>query len=399
MKRKTWLNPETSPSNYLLFEDTILSAPKIISNVIRSLNEKWLLKNVTDVTLKIWGTRRLSQSNNSSEKVSWNSATNTASKLIAKWSKFVSFIWNSRRRRRGTSRAAGGGWKTGGKSMPDESVHQFDCLAERDRFEVHLWSWRFRCYTGHITREPMASSEPPNSRSMRLGEHVMRLNWRLSQEMPEKRHNGQDVIWFSKNENERNESLFFIDHDRSAAIIQSRLFLIRKNKGDGRRILSTRPSCCFPSVFYLSSFFPQDSSSPPGRLSCVREYLGRSIKRQLRHAVWIVSLLSNWRFDRHLHTNVFLVSFSPVVKLVKGSNFVGWLTMSRAFLQAPWSHQSIQVGENRFELLFSQMGENTTHCSCLPEEEGEERRSMSALTFLRQSWVGTRPGITSKNSI
>lgn len=199
--------------------------------------------------------------------------------------------------------------------------------------------------------------------------------------MPEKRHNGQDVIWFSKNENERNESHFY--RSRSFGCYYSIPFVSYQKKRRLAADIVDAPLLLFPlGIWFVFFFFPR--TPPPSWTFILRAGILGQIDQTATAtcAVWIVSLLSNWRFHRHLHTNVFFVSFFLVVKLVKGSNFVGWLTMSRAFLRAPWSHQSIQVGENRFELLFSQMGENTTHCSCLPEEEGEERRSMSALTFL-----------------
>lgn len=276
--------------------------------------------------------------------------------------------------------------------MPDESVvHQFDCLAERGRFEVHLLKLMFQVLHG---RSQCPHQQPPNSRSMRLGEHVMRLNWRLSQEMPEKRHNGQDVIWFSKWERAKWKFFFFfLYRSRSFGCYYSIPFVSYQKKEIGGGYCRRAPLVISSRYLICLLFFPRTPPPSPGRLSCVREYLGRSIKRQLRHAV-----RSNWRFDRHLHTNVFSVSFFPLLNLWKAQiSSDDWRCPGHSYELHEAINRSRWEKESGLSCPFHKW-EKTRHIARVCRRRRVKRDDRCPHWHSRQSWVGTRPGIT-KNSI
>lgn len=281
--------------------------------------------------------------------------------------------------------------------MPDESVHQFDCLAERGRFEVHLWSWRFRCYTGHITREPMASSEPPNSRSIRLGEHAIKLttlpgNARKTTQWP-----GRDLI-FKKWERTKWKSFL------SITIVRLLLFnpvcFLSEKKEIGGGYCRRAPLVISPRYLICLLFFPQDSSP------LLDVYLA----------------CGNTRADRsNGNCDMCRLDSFPVIQLAFSSTFTYECFFSCHFLsllnlwKAQISSDDWRCPGHSYELheAINRSRWEKTGLSC-SFHKWEKTRHIARVCrrrrvkrddrcphwhSSRQSWVGTRPGITSKNSI
>lgn len=170
---------------------------------------------------------------------------------------------------------------------------------------------------------------------------------------------------------------FFLYRSRSFGCYYSIPFVSYQKKEIGGGYCRRAPLVISSRYLICLLFFPRTPPPSPGRLSCVREYLGRSIKRQLRHAV-----RSNWRFDRHLHTNVFSVSFFPLLNLWKAQiSSDDWRCPGHSYELHEAINRSRWEKETGLSCPFHKWENTRAHCSCLPEEEGEERRSMSALTF------------------